>query len=132
VVEAPKGTEFAVIERTRNDAEGKATRVRLTTDPDAPVFGRLNPDDTYPYRLTAIVEALNKRLGERATINQHDILCVRLAHDITEMTHPEFAYKPKYDSMHYSDSFLDWLDDGYSKDARFFQHARRTAAQRKQ
>jgi hypothetical protein len=129
VVEAPKGTEVAVIERTRRDAEGKATRVRLTNDPDAPVFGRLNPDDTHPHRLSGLVDLLNKRLSPRAKINQHDILCVRQAHDIDEKSHQEFAYKPKYDSMHYSDSFLEWLDDQHMKDSEFFQKARVASVQ---
>jgi predicted HTH transcriptional regulator len=132
VIEAPKGAEFAVIERTRTDAEGRATRVRLTNDPDAPVFGRLNPDDTHPYRLTAVVDLMNARLEDRGTVNQHDILCARGVYDINERTHPEFAYKPKYDSMHYSDSFLDWLDEQYRSDPDFFTKARRTSAQRRQ
>jgi hypothetical protein len=131
VIEAPKGTEVAVIQRSRKDAEGKATRVRLTNDPDAPVFGRLNPDDTHPHRLSGVVELLIKRFGGRATVNQHDILCVRQAQDINEKSHPEFAYKPKYDSMHYSDSFLEWLDGQHKKDPGFFQKARLASAQRK-
>src|SRR5581483_2223684 len=131
VVEAPSGAEVAVIERSRRDAEGKATRVRLTNDPDAPVFGRLNPDDTHPHRISGLVPLLNTRLGERATVNQHDILCVRQAHGIDERSRPEFAYKPKYDSMHYSDSFLEWLDDQFTKDAEFFHKARATSSKRK-
>jgi hypothetical protein len=123
VVEAPKGTEVAVIERSRADAEGKATRVRLTNDPDAPVFG--------PHRLSGVVELLNKRLAGRVKVNQHDILCVRQAHDIDEKSHSEFAYKPKYDSMHYSDSFLEWLDAQHMKDPEFFQKARLVSSQRR-
>jgi schlafen family protein len=124
VVEAPRGTEVAVIERSRTDAEGKATRVRLTNDPDAPIFGRLNPDDTHPYRLTALVSLLNKRLAGRANVNTHDILCVRRAYAIDQKSRPEFAYKPNYDSMHYSETFLEWLDEEQRKDATFFQTAR--------
>ncbi len=131
VVEAPKGTEVAVIQRSRNDAEGKATRVRLTNDPDAPVFGRLNPDDTHPHRLSGVVELLNKRFAGRTKVNQHDILCVRQAQDIGEKSHAEFVYKPKYDSMHYSDSFVQWLDGQQKKDPGFFQNARIASAQRK-
>jgi hypothetical protein len=129
VVEAPKGTEVAVIQRSRKDAEGKATRVRLTNDPDAPVFGRLNPDDTHPHRLSGVVELLNKRFAGRAKVNQHDILCVRQAQGIDEKSHAEFAYKPKYDSMHYSDAFLEWLDGQHRKDPGFFQKARVVSAQ---
>jgi Putative DNA-binding domain len=131
VVEARRGTEVAVIERTRRDAEGKATRVRLTNDPDAPVFGRLNPDDTHPHRMSGLIALLNKRLEGRAKINQHDILGVRRAYNIDEKSRPEFAYKPNYDSMHYSDSFLEWLDDQFTRDSEFFQKARIISAQRR-
>lgn len=130
VVESPVGSEVAVIERTRTDPEGRATRVRLTNDPDAPVFGRLNPDDTHPHRLSGVVKILNARSG-KGKVNQHDILSVRVAHDINERTRPDFAYKPKYDSMHYSDSFIEWLDGEHRKDPDFFQRGRVEAEARR-
>ena len=100
VVEAPRGADLAIVERTRPDSEGRPTRVRLTNDPDAPVFGRLNPDETHPHRQSGVLAALNRRLGGRGKVNQHDILSVRSVHKIDDKSHPEFAYKPNYDSMH--------------------------------
>jgi hypothetical protein len=86
VIAAPKDTEVALIQR---DADrGGGTRIRLTTDPGAPVYGMVDPDDTHPFRQTELIEEVNKRLPKKARkITSHDIQCVRRVHNI----HPETA-----------------------------------------
>jgi hypothetical protein len=129
VVNSPVGSEVALVEPSARDQQGNPTRVRLTNEPDAPVFGRLNPDDTHPHRQSNVVKILNDRLGARGSINAHDVLSVRVAHGIDDSTHPEFAYKPKYDSMHYSDLFIEWMDSQHMGDPEFFRKARATYEQ---
>jgi Schlafen, AlbA_2 len=124
VVEAPADTEIIPIRRGVSDEQGNLTAIQLTTDPGAPVYGKLNPDLTHPYRQTELIQEVNKRLQRGKSVNTHDILSVRRAYDIDPARTPEFAHKPMYGSQQYSDAFVDWLvkqikrDDGFLEDAR--------------
>jgi hypothetical protein len=124
VVESPRGSRVAMVQEAASDQEGHVSRVRLTDDPSATVFGRLNPDVTHPHRQSAVVELVNKKLGSRGAINQHDVLSVRSSYKIDESSRPDFAYKPTYDSLHYSVEFVDWLFTQFTRDADFFRKAR--------
>jgi hypothetical protein len=127
VVEAPAGTQVAVLQETAHDPEGQPTEIRLTQDPRAPTFGMLDPGDTHPYRRTEVIEEVNKRLPKSKQINGHDIVCVRLAHGISADTHPDFMYDPPWGgSALYSEAFVDWLVEQYKKDKSFFDTARQT------
>ena len=44
VMHAPDGAEVAVIETAERDEEGRPTLIRLTTDPHAPLYGQVDPD----------------------------------------------------------------------------------------
>jgi Putative DNA-binding domain/EC042_2821-lke REase len=123
VVTADPGAEIVAVERT--SAEGGPTRIRITTDEDAPLYGRIDPDVTHPYRQTELIQEVNKKLPGNARITSHDITATRSAHDITPKTEPRFAYQGRYDPAPlYSDEFVEWLVDQFKKDERFFADSR--------
>jgi hypothetical protein len=120
---APPTAEIVAIERT-HDELGELTRIRITTDDAAPLFGRIDPDLTHPYRQKELIAHLNAKLGGAITLNQHDLLSVRRSHGIDDESHPEFAHRPKFGNLQYSEDFVDWILDQYARDPRFFAKAR--------
>jgi hypothetical protein len=123
VMHAPDGAEVAVIETAERDEEGRPTLIRLTTDPHAPLYGQVDPDQSHPYRQKEVIREVNVRLGE-GTVNAFDVLSVRRVHAITEETRPEFVHVPKFGSPQYSDAFVDWLAAEYQLDPEFFANAK--------
>lgn len=123
VVEAPRGSELAVIRRG-GSAGGKQT-VQITDDPDAPVYGRLSPDDTHPYRQKELLRAVNARLPKGVRVNSWDLRCVKRLHGINPDDAPDFCHKPRYGSPQYSTSFEEWLVSQQDADKKFFVKARR-------
>lgn len=135
VLIAPEGAHVAVVETAERDEHGEPTVVRLSTDPSAPLYGRLDPDRTHPYRQTEVVAEVNRRLPEGASVNPYEILSVRRIHGISEDAHPEFTHVPKFGSPQYSDAFVDWILEQHTKDRAFFAKAKaeytRTARSRR-
>ena len=123
VMHAPDTAELALVETTERDEEGRPTLIRLTTDPNAPLYGQLDPDRSHPYRQTEVIHELNRRLGDEA-VNQFDVLSVRRVHEISEETKPEFVHVPKFGSPQYSDAFVDWLIERAEEDPAFFSDAK--------
>lgn len=123
VMHAPDGAEVAVIETAERDEEGRPTLIRLTTDPHAPLYGQVDPDQSHPYRQKEVIREVNERLGEGA-VNAFDVLSVRRVHHISEETRPEFVHVPKFGSPQYSDAFVDWLASEHERDSDFFTHAK--------
>jgi hypothetical protein len=123
VMHAPDGAEVAVIETAERDEEGRPTLIRLTTDPHAPLYGQVDPDQSHPYRQKEVIREVNARLGEGA-VNAFDVLSVRRVHAISEETRPEFVHVPKFGSPQYSDAFVDWLVGEQERDPRFFEAAK--------
>jgi hypothetical protein len=123
VMHAPDGAEVAVIETAERDEEGRPTLIRLTTDPHAPLYGQVDPDQSHPYRQKEVIREVNARLGEGA-VNAFDVLSVRRVHTISEETRPEFVHVPKFGSPQYSDAFVDWLVAERQRDPRFFEQAK--------
>jgi hypothetical protein len=123
VMHAPDGAEVAVIETAERDEEGRPTLIRLTTDPHAPLYGQVDPDQSHPYRQKEVIREVNARLGEGA-VNAFDVLSVRRVHTISEETGPEFVHVPKFGSPQYSDAFVDWLVAERQRDPRFFEQAK--------
>jgi len=123
VMHAPDGAEVAVIETAERDEEGRPTLIRLTTDPHAPLYGQVDPDQSHPYRQKEVIREVNARLGEGA-VNAFDVLSVRRVHAISEATRPEFVHVPKFGSPQYSDAFVDWLVGEQERDPRFFEGAK--------
>jgi hypothetical protein len=124
VVEAPAGAELAIIEGKAIDAEGRPTRVRLSNEPGAPVFGKLDPDETHPYRQTELIAEMAKRLPKATTFNSFDSLAVRTAHGIDPKRRPEFVHQSRFGSPQYSPEFVDWMLAEFRLDQRFFDKAR--------
>jgi hypothetical protein len=120
---APDGAEVAVIETAERDEEGRPTLIRLTTDPHAPLYGQVDPDQSHPYRQKEVIREVNARLGEGA-VNAFDVLSVRRVHAISEETRPEFVHVPKFGSPQYSDAFVEWLVTERERDPRFFEGAK--------
>lgn len=125
VVEAPTGTEIIPIRRGVTDEQGNPTAIRLTTDPGSPVYGKLNPDLTHPYRQRELIAEVNRRLPRGKAVNTHDLLSVRRAYGIDAARKPEFAHKPMYGSQQYSDAFVDWLVEQIKAGPSFLDAARR-------
>lgn len=123
VMHAPDGAEVAVIETAERDEEGRPTLIRLTTDPHAPLYGQVDPDQSHPYRQKEVIREVNERLGE-GTVNAFDVLSVRRVHAISEETRPEFVHVPKFGSPQYSDAFVDWLVAEQQRDTAFFGNAK--------
>jgi hypothetical protein len=123
VMHAPDGAEVAVIETAERDEEGRPTLIRLTTDPHAPLYGQVDPDQSHPYRQKEVIREVNARLGE-GTVNAFDVLSVRRVHAISEETRPEFVHVPKFGSPQYSDAFVDWLVAEQQRDPAFFANAK--------
>lgn len=123
VMHAPDGAEVAVIETAERDEEGRPTLIRLTTDPHAPLYGQVDPDQSHPYRQKEVIREVNARLGD-AAVNAFDVLSVRRVHAISEETRPEFVHVPKFGSPQYSDAFVEWLVAERDRDPRFFEQAK--------
>jgi hypothetical protein len=123
VMHAPDGAEVAVVETAERDEEGRPTLIRLTTDPHAPLYGQVDPDQSHPYRQKEVIREVNARLGEGA-VNAFDVLSVRRVHAISEETRPEFVHVPKFGSPQYSDAFVEWLVAERQRDPRFFEQAK--------
>jgi hypothetical protein len=124
VLVAPHGARVAVVHTDETDEHGVPTLIRLSADPNAPVYGKLDPDRTHPYRQTEVVAELNARLPPGVTVSAYDILSVRRAHGISPETRPEFTHVPKFGSPQYSDAFVDWLVERHADDAEFFANAK--------
>ncbi len=123
VMRAPDGAEVAVVETAERDEEGRPTLIRLTTDPNAPLYGQLDPDRSHPYRQKEVIREVNARL-DGPTVNAFDVLSVRRVHAITEESRPEFVHVPKFGSPQYSDAFVDWLVEQQANDSEFFRKAK--------
>ena len=125
VMHAPDGAEVAVIETAERDEQGRPTLIRLTTDPHAPLYGQVDPDQSHPYRQKEVIREVNARLDGHS-VNAFDILSVRRVHVISEDTRPEFVHVPKFGSPQYSDAFVDWLVAEDERDPEFFATAKTT------
>jgi hypothetical protein len=123
VMLAPDGAEVAVVETAERDEEGRPTLIRLTTDPHAPLYGQVDPDQSHPYRQKEVIREVNARLDGQ-TVNAFDVLSVRRVYAITEETRPEFVHVPKFGSPQYSDAFVDWLVTENERDPELFPRAK--------
>jgi hypothetical protein len=127
VVKAPAGhvvyTAAPALSVTANSSRS-AMAVKITADEQAPAFRPEHADEYWPFRQTAVVEAVNFRLQGKVRITGHDILCIRKVLDLEEK-HPDFIYRPfKRVPPQYNDAFIEWLVQSYDHDRRFFDSAR--------
>ncbi len=122
VVAAPPGSTVQVVQHEvslRNTPD--ATAIRLTTDSAVPVFRAIQADELYPYRQKELLQKLSEHLGAKVA-GQHDLQSVRRVHGIDE--NPTFSHKAQWSPRQYSDAFVDWLLEQYSRNQDFFRHAR--------
>ena len=122
VVEAGPDALVAVYRPTSGDTGDQPQRIQLTSDPDAAVYGRLNPDTSHPHRQTDAVKEVNRKLPRGVKINAHDILSVRRTHGTD--ANPLFFHQPRFGSPQYSDQFIAWIVEEFSRDEDFFANAR--------
>jgi hypothetical protein len=113
-----------MVQATNPDDRGITTEIRLTDDPRAPVYGKLAPDRTHPFRQKELIDEVNRRLPKGVDVNTYDVLSVRRVNGITETTHPQFAYEPKSGSPQYSPGFVDWILENFRRDRAFFEKAK--------
>ncbi len=81
-----------------------------------------DPDRTHPYRGKELIEQINRRCSPIPKINPHDVLCVRRLYKLESK--PEFYYKSRFGSPQYSDSFVNWLVEQFTKDSEFFKKSK--------
>ena len=124
VFQAPSGHGVVLSADPKAVDPAGTAAIRLTTDPNAPLYRPVSPDHAYPFRQKEAIAEFNKRVTDDQRINTHDILCVRKAHGINEST-PEFVEFRKYGSPQYSVQFVDWLIEQADADPEFFDRARR-------
>lgn len=124
VIAAPPDSEVALYERSESDEDGRPSRVRLTNEPGAPVFGRVSADQTHPYRQKELVREVSRRLPRKLETTPYDIQAVRAAHDLNDQTAPDFCHQPKYTSQQYSDVMVEWIVDQHAQNPDFFSEAR--------
>jgi hypothetical protein len=123
VTTAPLGSKIVVASSDVTESQSEhATPIRVTTDPKAPAYRKLNPDDTHPYRMKELLQKLNNKFKFAKPINTHDMLCVRrlFAVDVNE----RLCYKPNFGSQQYSDEFIQWFSDKVMKDSGFLEKCR--------
>ncbi|MCX6377297.1 MAG: ATP-binding protein [Armatimonadetes bacterium] len=123
VVSAPAGSRILVASPGVSAGfPGDMTQVRVTDDPDAPVYGKIDPNVTHPFRGKELIAFFNEHAGNAKQISQHDLLCVRKVHDVD--ANGSFFYRPMYASPRYSRKLAEWLVDRYNSDPSFFDDAR--------
>jgi len=123
VVEAPVGSQVKVlIQEPKGPNSNNSKQIRLVDDPNAPVYRKIDYDETHPYRQKEIIQIVNEAIGEKYQVNQHDLLCVRKVHKVSN--NPLFYHKPKFATPQYSQSFADWIIEQFNKDHLFFYKAR--------
>jgi hypothetical protein len=120
VLTAPSGAEIVAIERTE-DEQGERS-IRITTDPNAPVYRAVDFDVTHPHRQKELLAAVNERLPEEAHLNTFDILSVRRVHAIDD--NPDLVHRPRFGTNQYSDALVDWIVEQYERDHGFVAKAR--------
>jgi len=124
VLVAPQGAHVAVVHTDETDEHGVPTLIRLSDDPNAPVYGKLDYDRTHPYRQKEVIAEVNRRLPDGVVVSAYDLLSIRRVHDISEHSRPEFAHVPKFGSPQYSEAFVEWILEQQSRDPRFFTKAK--------
>lgn len=123
VIEAPTGSRIAVL-----PPEGAPTGpagslpMQLTNDPGAPAYYAVPLDKTHPYRQKEVVREVNAKLAGKRTINSHDIICIRRVFGIQNKIN--FCYTQNFASPRYTQQFVDWIVDQYSRNNAFFEEAR--------
>ena len=125
VIEAPTGHRIKILPpEVVESGSQTAMPIKIVDDPKAPVFRKINPDQTHPHRQKEIVQIVNQKLSGKKTITSYDVQAIRKIHKI-DQSKPNFYYKSKFASPQYSDAFAEWIVEQYEKDPLFFDEARK-------
>jgi hypothetical protein len=123
IAKAPARSSIAVLPPGVTETEEPgATPIRIVEDPNAPVYRKLNPDQTHPFRRKELTEEVRARLPKGVTFTPYDINVIRKVFDLDE--NDRFVYFPFYASPQYSQEFADWIVVRVREDRSFFQKAR--------
>lgn len=122
VVEAPPGAHVFVVSGDAMEKKVASTSARLTTSPDAPLVRGLDPNTSHPYRQKELIATLNRKLGGAVVVTTHDILALRRKFHLEDKA--EFCFQPKFSSLQYSESFIEWTIEQHRGNPLFFQEAR--------
>ena len=125
VVKAPSNHNIVALAPGHKVIETKspeAMEIRITDNPDAPEYHKIDPDYTHPYRQKELIYEINKKLKDRAKVNSYDIQVIRKVYSINEK--PELVHKPKFGTTQYSNDFVQWIVDKYENDSNFFTKTR--------
>ena len=126
VVNAPRGHKISILPPTIIESnDPSAVPIRITDDPHAPAYKKLNPNITHPHRQKEVITIFNQKVEGQKKINAYDVVCVRKIYHIDDK-YPDFFYKPKFASPQYSENFVNWLLDMNKKDPQFFDNAKAT------
>ena len=131
VVKTPHGHQIVALAPGNEIVETKspeAMSIRLTDDPSAPAYRKINPDDTHPHRQKELIRKVNEKLKGKAIVNSYDILVIRRVYPINGK--PEFIYQSKFGSIQYSDAFAQWIINEYETNPDFFTNTRAEAYKR--
>lgn len=80
-----------------------------------------DPASSHPYRQTEVIIELKKALPE-IVVNSNHLLCVRRVFNIEKRS--DFYWRNSIQgSPQYSQAYVDWLVEQYSKDSKFFSAA---------
>ena len=102
---------------------GSIVKAAMSSDPSAVRITPTNAEDIWPHRQIDVIREVNKKISGYK-INPFDVACVKAVYDVPRK-HPEFAYRPhQKSSPQFSDSFIDWLVEQYTKNKNFFVKAR--------
>jgi len=100
------------------DSGGATTIIQVAKDPGL----------THPYRQKELIVTVNEALAGKGKINQFDVRCLDLAHDVRKRADWFYQGKVKGSPTQYSTVFRDWILERFAQDSLFFEKARTRAA----
>lgn len=107
----------------RPTMSSEATPVRITSDPAAPTYHLVDPDQTHPYRMVDLLKEVNSQLTPLGrSLCPYDIHAIHDVHGV--FSRIEFSYKPQYGSRKYTKEFAAWLVDQMRRNQMFHLLAR--------
>jgi len=131
VVQSPHSHQIVALAPGNVIVETKspeAIPIRITDDPSAPAYHKMDIDDIYPYRQKELVCEVNKKLKNKTVVNSYDIQVIKKIYQINNKL--EFVYQSKFGSIQYSDAFVQWIVSEYERDSNFFANTRSKAYKR--
>ncbi|MCE0498494.1 MAG: putative DNA binding domain-containing protein [Methylacidiphilales bacterium] len=123
VVEAKPGSTVQVVRPTDEDPN-VVQGVRLVNDNSGIAHKLIHPDVTHPLRQCDVIRRVNERLQGAMRINQAHVQDIRRVHNIDSK--PTFYFKGTLRGAltQYSEAFVDWIVENFTKNPDFFDQAR--------